>query len=148
MALFNALIRPLLLPFVAPISLVLLGVLVLILQVVTFLFIAPLANGVVVDGFITALVASFVYAAMNTALTSILGVDRDGSFFGLLVSNLMAKRGGAPPLTSRASSSSRSTAWHTRSSPGASAPGRSTRSAAGSATGPTSSRAGRRSCRR
>ena len=103
MALFNAIVRPVLLTFVAPRSLVLLGVLVLVLQVVTFLVIAPLANGVVVNGFFTALIASFVYAAVNTALTSILGVDRGGSYFGLLVSNLhgQACRGARP--TSRAS---------------------------------------------
>src|SRR6478752_7952035 len=45
MALFNAIVRPVLLTFAAPRSLVLLGVLVLVLQVVTFLVIAPLANG-------------------------------------------------------------------------------------------------------
>src|SRR6478752_5507026 len=82
MALFNAIVRPVLLTLVAPRSLVLLGILV----------IAPLANGVHVDGVLSALIASLVYAAVNTALTSILGVDRDGSFFGLLVSNLLATR--------------------------------------------------------
>ena len=96
MGLFNAIVRPVLLTFVAARSLVLLGVLVLVLQVVTFLVIAPLAKGVVVDGLLTALIGSFVYAAFNTALTAILGVDRDGSYFGLLVSNLMAKRKPAP----------------------------------------------------
>src|SRR5689334_15992590 len=49
MALFNAIVRPVLLTLVAPRSLVLLGVLVLVLQVVTFLVIAPLANGVHVN---------------------------------------------------------------------------------------------------
>ncbi len=92
MTLFNSLVRPVLLMFVAGRSLVLLGVLVLVLQVVTFLVIAPLARGVNVDGFLSALIGSFVYAAINTALTSILGVDRGGSYFGLLVSNLMAHR--------------------------------------------------------
>ena len=51
MALFNADLRPVILAFAAPRSLVLLGVLVLVLQVVTFLVIAPLAHGVHVDGF-------------------------------------------------------------------------------------------------
>ena len=99
MALFNAIVRPVLLTFVAPRSLVLLGVLVLVLQVLTFLVIVPLANGVQVDGFPSALIASFVYAAINTALTALLGVDRGGSYFGLLVSSLLAKR--APEKTDR-----------------------------------------------
>jgi uncharacterized membrane protein YvlD (DUF360 family) len=96
MTLFNALIRPVLLAVVAARSLILLGTLVLVLQVVTFLVIAPLAGGVTVDGFVSALVGSFVYAAINTALTALLGIDRDGSYFGLLVSSLMARSAVAP----------------------------------------------------
>jgi uncharacterized membrane protein YvlD (DUF360 family) len=92
MALFNAIVRPVLLTLVAPRSLVLLGILVIVLQILTFLVIAPLSPGVEVDGLVSALIGSFVYAAFNTALTSILGVDRGGSYFGLLVSSLMAKR--------------------------------------------------------
>jgi uncharacterized membrane protein YvlD (DUF360 family) len=96
MTLFNALIRPVLLAVVAGRSLILLGVLVLVLQIVTFLVIAPLAGGVTVDGFLAALIGSFVYAAINTALTALLGVDRDGSYFGLLVASLTARRAAAP----------------------------------------------------
>src|SRR6187397_1718753 len=95
MTLFNAAIRPVLLTFVASRSLVLLAILVLVLQVLTFLVIAPLARGVEVDGFFSALIGSFVFAAFNTLLTAILGVDRDGTYFGLLVASLMAK-GSAP----------------------------------------------------
>src|SRR6185503_18807913 len=86
------LVRPVLLTFVGSRSLVWLAVLVLVVQVLTFLVIAPLANGVEVDGFFSALIGSFVFAAFNTLLTAILGVDRDGTYFGLLVSSLMAKR--------------------------------------------------------
>jgi uncharacterized membrane protein YvlD (DUF360 family) len=96
MTLFNALIRPVLLAVVAARSLILLGTLVLVLQVVTFLVIAPLAGGVEVDGFVSALIASFVYAGINTALTALLGIDRDGSYFGLLVSSLTARGAVAP----------------------------------------------------
>jgi uncharacterized membrane protein YvlD (DUF360 family) len=92
MTLFNAVIRPVLLTFVASRSLALLAILVLVLQVLTFLVIAPLSQGVQVDGFFSALIGSFVFAAFNTLLTAILGVDRDGTYFGLLVSSLMAKR--------------------------------------------------------
>ncbi len=92
MALFNALIRPVILAFASSRSLVLTGIMVIVLQVVTFLLIAPLAHGVVVDGLISALIGSFIYAAIDTALTSILGVDSGGSYFGLLVSSLLAKQ--------------------------------------------------------
>ena len=96
MTLFNSLIRPVILALVAPISLVLTGILVLVLQVLTFLVIVPLAPGVEVNGFLTALVGSFIYAAVNTVLTSIFAIDSGGSYFGLLVSTMMAKRATAP----------------------------------------------------
>ena len=72
------------------------------MQVVAFLIIAPLAGGVRVNGFLAALIGSFVYAAINTVLTVVLGVDRGGSYYGLLVSSLMAKPA-APRATSPAS---------------------------------------------
>ena len=92
MAAFNALVRPLLLAFVAPRSLVLTGILVIVLQIFAFLVIAPIPAGVVVDGFTSALIGSFVYAAIVTVLTAFLGVDRSGSYYGMLVQRMLAKR--------------------------------------------------------
>ena len=92
MALFNAIIRPVVLVLVAPISLLLVAVMVLVLQVVAFLVVANYAPGVQVDGFLAALIASFVYAIINTILTAILGIDRGGSYYGLLVQRLMVRR--------------------------------------------------------
>ncbi len=92
MALFNALIRPVVLALAAPVSLLLVAVLVIVLQVVAFLIVANYAPGVQVDGFLVALVASFVYAIINTVLTAILGVDRSGSYYGVLVQRLMVNR--------------------------------------------------------
>ncbi len=94
MALFNAVVRTVLLAFVAARSLILTGVLVLVLQVVAFLVVAQWSPGVHVDGFLTALIGSFVYAIVNTILTSVLGVDRGGSFYGLLVQSLLVQRAG------------------------------------------------------
>src|SRR5262249_7739363 len=67
-ALFNAVFRSLVLALVAPFSLVLTGVLVLVLQVFAFLVVATWIPGVTVDGFGAALVGSFVYAIINTIL--------------------------------------------------------------------------------
>ncbi len=91
MALFNAAIRPVLLILAAPISLILTGVIVLVLQVVAFLVVAQWAPGVHVAGFVAALVGSFIYAIINTILTSVLGVDSGGSYYGMLVQRLMVK---------------------------------------------------------
>ncbi len=94
MALFNAIVRPILLAFVAPRSLILTAVLVLVLQVAAFLFVAPLAPGFHVSSFANALVGSFIYAIVDTVLVSLFAIDRTGSYFGLLVQSLMAKGGG------------------------------------------------------
>jgi uncharacterized membrane protein YvlD (DUF360 family) len=91
-ALFNAAIRPVVLSFAARVSLVLVGILVLVLQIVAFVVVAQWAPGVHVDGFLTALVASFIYAIINTILTAILGVDSGGSYYALLVQRLLVKR--------------------------------------------------------
>jgi len=91
-ALFNAIVRPVVLWLAAPISLILVAVLVLVLQVVAFLVVASFAPGVHVDGFVTALVGSFIYAIINTALTALLGVDSGDSYYGLLIQRLMIKR--------------------------------------------------------
>ncbi|HET9346961.1 MAG TPA: phage holin family protein [Candidatus Limnocylindrales bacterium] len=90
-ALFNAVVRPVVLALAAPVSLVLVAVLVLVLQVVAFFAVATMAPGVHVDSFVTALIASFVYAIINTVLTAVLGVDSGDSFYGLLVQRLMIK---------------------------------------------------------
>src|SRR5678816_235432 len=91
-ALFNAAIRPVVLALAAPVSLILVGILVLVLQVISFIVVAQWAPGVHVDSFGTALIGSFIYAIINTILTSILGVDAGGSYYGLLVQRLLVKR--------------------------------------------------------
>ena len=91
-ALFNAAIRPVILALAAPVSLILVGILVLVCQVLSFVIAANYAPGVHVDGVLTALVASFVYAIINTLLTAILGIDSGGSYYGLLIQRLMVKR--------------------------------------------------------
>ena len=94
-ALFNALIRPVILAVVVSTSLVLTGVAVLLLQFVAFLAITNLLPGIGTTGPGTAIVASFVYAIINTTLTAVLGIDRGGSYFGYLVQAMRAKRAAA-----------------------------------------------------
>jgi uncharacterized membrane protein YvlD (DUF360 family) len=94
MALLNAVVRPLVLSIVAPRSLILTGISVLVLQVVIFLVAGNLVPGVHIGGFIPALIGSFVYAGINTALTAILGVDTGDSFYGLLIQSLLTERAG------------------------------------------------------
>ena len=89
---FNALVRPVLLAVVAPWSLIAMGLVVVVLQIVSFFVVAQLSPGVHVALLTVALVASFVYAVINTTLISILGIDRGASYYGSLVQMLRAKR--------------------------------------------------------
>ncbi|MEI8334789.1 MAG: phage holin family protein [Chloroflexota bacterium] len=94
MAILNAVVRPLVLAFVAPRSLILTGIAVLVLQVLVFLVSANLVPGVHVGGLFSALVGSFIYAIINTVFTAILGIDSGDSFYGLLIQSLLQKRAG------------------------------------------------------
>ena len=85
-----------LLAIVAPWSLIAMGILVVVLQIVAFFFVVQLAPGVHVDGVITAWASSIVYTIINTTLVSLLGIDRGGSYFGTLVQMMRAKRGVKP----------------------------------------------------
>ena len=98
MSLFNALVRPVLLALIAPWSLVLTGIAVLVLQVLAFLVVAGAAPDVEISGVTASIVASFVYSIVNTVLTAILGIDRGGSYFGYLVQALRARH--AAPASS------------------------------------------------
>lgn len=96
MAVLNAVVRPVVLAFVAPRSLVLTGVVVLLLQALVFMIAVNLIGGVQTTGLITSLIGSFVYAIINTVLVSIFAIDSGESFYGLLVQRLLLKRA-APP---------------------------------------------------
>ena len=96
MALLNAIIRPVVLALVAPRSLILTGIAVLVLQVLVFLLAANVVPGVHVGGFVPALIGSFVFAIINTILTAILGIDSGDSFYGLLVQNMLLEGAAAP----------------------------------------------------
>ena len=140
MGLFNVLVRPLLLSIVAPRSLVLTGILVIVLQVLVFLVVAPIAPGVA-GRYVPVRVDRFVHLCRDQHDAH--GDPRRGS--GRFVLRLARARTccrRAPPRRpiSRAWSSSRSTASRTRSSPDASEQAPSTRSPAGSAAAATSSR--------
>src|SRR3954452_7331174 len=92
MAVLNALVRPAVLAFLAPRSLILTGIAVLVIQVLVFFIAAQVAPDVHVDSLGSALIASFVFAIINVILTSIFGADTSDSFYGLLVQQLLIKR--------------------------------------------------------
>ena len=96
MAVLNAVIRPVLLAVVAPRSLVWTGILVLVFQVAVFFVAANIAPDVQVNSLLGAVIGSFIFAIVNAVLTSIFAVDTSDSFYGLLVQQLLVKRGRPP----------------------------------------------------
>ena len=94
--LFNALVRPVLLAIVAPWSLVAMGILVIVMQIVSFFVIAQLSPGVHVSRPSIAFVGSIVYTIINMTLISLFGIDRGGSYFGALVQMMRTKHGVKP----------------------------------------------------
>ena len=134
MALFNAIVRTVLLAFVAARSLILTGVLVLVLQVVAFLVVAQLVarrpRRRVRDRAhrLVRLRDRQHDPDLDPRASTAVGRSTGCS------SSACSSNGRARRATSRVSSSSRSTAWPTRSWPAGSGPARSTRWPAGSAT--------------
>ena len=96
MALLNAVLRPVMLAFVAPRSLVLTGIAVLLLQALVFMAAVNAVGGAESASFLASFIGSFVYAIINTVLVAVLAIDSGESFYGLLVQQLLLKRA-APP---------------------------------------------------
>jgi uncharacterized membrane protein YvlD (DUF360 family) len=96
MALLNAIVRPLVLAFIAPRSLILTAIAVLVLQILVFYLAIEIAPNVHVDTALHAVLGSFVFGILNVVLTSIVGVDTSDSFYGILVQRLLLERGSRP----------------------------------------------------
>ena len=118
----DLLIRPLILGMLAGISVILVAVATLVFQVLAFLIVSWLVPSFEVRGPLTAFVGSIVYAFFPMILSAVLGTGGDESYWSTLVQQLAARGRTRSAPTSRASSSSRSTAWRTTSSP--TSPGR------------------------
>ncbi|HWP63412.1 MAG TPA: phage holin family protein, partial [Candidatus Binatia bacterium] len=92
LALLNALVRPVILALATPISPVLIAVATIVFQVAAIVSLGRLVPGLSVDDVGSAFLGSWVYAVANTFLTSLLSIDRDESYFGALVRQLVAGR--------------------------------------------------------
>ena len=97
LAVLNLIVRPLLLALVAGRSVIALGVLTLVFQIVAFILLDPFVAGVSLGGDIgsgagfDALLVSFVFAFIVTALSALLSVSEDESYYGALVRGLAGR---------------------------------------------------------
>lgn len=95
LAILNVLVRPLFLGLFAGISVIAVVVATLAFQVISFLVLPLVVSDLVVSGVLSALVASFGYAIVNTILVSVFSISDDDSYWATLLQQLAARRGDA-----------------------------------------------------
>ena len=92
LALFNALVRPVVLGIFTGVSTIAVIVATLIMQVVSFLFIEWLLPDFQVRGVLAAFIGPFVFALFNTLFAAILNADSGETFYGTLVAQLARRQ--------------------------------------------------------
>jgi uncharacterized membrane protein YvlD (DUF360 family) len=90
----NVLVRPLFLALFGGISVIAVVVATLVFQIASFLVVAYTVKDLTVSGVLSALVASFVYAAVNTILVALFSITSDDSYFAILMQQVSARREG------------------------------------------------------
>jgi uncharacterized membrane protein YvlD (DUF360 family) len=92
LAVFNAVVRPVLLALFAGVSTIAVIVGTLVMQVVSFLVIQWLLPDFEVRGVLAAFVGPFVFALFNTLFAAVLNADEGETFYGTLVAQLARRR--------------------------------------------------------
>jgi len=92
LALFNALVRPVVLALFAGVSTIAVIVATLVMQVVSFLFIEWLLPDFQVRGLVAAFIGPLVFALFNALFAAILNADSGETFYGALVAQLARRR--------------------------------------------------------
>ena len=95
LGLLNALVRPIFVGLVSGVSVVAVAIVSILFQVLVFIVISNVLPGVTVAGFWSAFWASWVFAIVNTILTSLISIDQDDSFYGTLVRQLATRQADA-----------------------------------------------------
>ncbi len=92
LSLFQILVRPVVLGLLAGVSVILVVIATLIFQVLGFYVVAWALPNFHLNGFVTAFIASFVYAFFDTVLISILAIDQDDSYWATLLQQITAQQ--------------------------------------------------------
>ena len=92
LAVLNVLVRPLFLALFGGISVIAVVIATLVFQVASFLIVANVVKDLTVSGILSALVASFVYATVNTILVALFSITSDDSYFAILMQQVSAQR--------------------------------------------------------
>lgn len=92
LAAFNLLIRPVLLVLIAGRSVVLLAILTIVIQAIAIWLLDPLIPGVeVTGGFLGSLLVSFVFGFVLAAISTVVGMGEEESYYGALVRSLVGR---------------------------------------------------------
>jgi uncharacterized membrane protein YvlD (DUF360 family) len=94
LGLLNLIVRPLFIALFAAVSVIAVVLATVLFQIASFLLVPALLPDIAVRGPLTALVASLVYALVNTSLTSLLSITDDDSYWAVLLQQLAARRRG------------------------------------------------------
>ena len=91
LGILNVAIRPVLIAAFAAVSVIAVTVATLVFQVVSFLILPRFVDTLVVSGWLSALVASLIYAMTTTVFVAIFSISSDDSYFAILVQQLSAR---------------------------------------------------------
>lgn len=94
LGLLNLGLRPLFIALFAGVSVIAVVITTVLFQIGSFLLVPLLLPDLHIRGPMTALVASLVYALVNTTLTSLLSITDDDSYWAVLLQQLAARREG------------------------------------------------------
>jgi uncharacterized membrane protein YvlD (DUF360 family) len=94
LAVLNVLVRPVFLGLFAGISVIAVAIATLLFQAISFFVLQYVVPDLAVSGLVAALIASFIYAIVNTILTAVFSISSDDSYFAILMQQLAAKREG------------------------------------------------------
>jgi uncharacterized membrane protein YvlD (DUF360 family) len=94
LGLLNLIVRPMFIALFAAVSVIAVVIATVLFQVVSFLLVPTILPGMHIQGPVTALVASLMYALVNTSLTSLLSITDDDSYWAVLLQQLAARREG------------------------------------------------------
>ncbi len=92
LSLLNALVRPVILAVLVPVSVIVGGIATILFQVAAFEILAYVLPGIAIDTFLSAFVGSWIFAVIMVSLTAVLSIDQDESYFGTLVRQLSVRR--------------------------------------------------------
>jgi len=94
LGLLNLFVRPIFIAAFAAVSVVAVAIATVLFQIVAFLIVPNFLTDLHISGPVSALVASLMYALVNTSLTSLLSITDDDSYWAVLMQQVAARSDG------------------------------------------------------